>query len=144
MPITSAPNLRKGTDMKNYFKPGDFESAMSTDEYIPKHVAKIANEKLKKLIESWPVVYGTIGTESHSWQSYPPGTFIQENYTHKASLAFIEEIKKDCVKHEPQIKINYDVRSFSFGTKTELNSLPPIMICKFCGVELQATWSEKK
>ncbi len=35
--------------MKPFFKPHDFVTAMTTDEYVPDHVADIANEKLNEL-----------------------------------------------------------------------------------------------
>jgi hypothetical protein len=46
--------------------------------------------------------------------------------THKARLAFIEPIAKEDCKHEP-------IESVMIGH-----------ICMYCGVKLQATWTEKK
>jgi hypothetical protein len=116
--------------MKPIFKPSDFKTEypnLTCDD-----VAKIANAKLEKLIESWPVVYAHAG----------PSTFYLENpvwiskgrhdadSTHQARLAFIEPIKRDCVKHEA-IKVRLE-----FGGV-------PIAKCKHCDIELVAEWKEK-
>ena len=114
---------------KDYFKPEDFYKVINHNLTLSKdpagqyasiaNVLYVVNEKLNKLIESWPVVWSD---NAHSW-------FENENpiSAKKARLAFIEEIKKDC-KHEP------------FND----SCVPNHFHCKHCGVELQATWSEKK
>lgn len=121
-----------GLEVIMIFKPEDFEINELIREgnggipYISTpNAAKIGNEKLNELIESWPVVYGAIGTKSHSWQSYPPGTFIQENYTHKARLAFIEELPKEPCKHKP------------------MGPVDKKYACIHCGIELVANWTAK-
>lgn len=48
--------------------------------------------ELEYIVENAPTVYGYIGKYGSSWGSHPPGTFIQENNTHKAKLILIEEL----------------------------------------------------
>ncbi len=110
--------------MKNYFKPEDFSSIMSNEG-----LACAANTKLQELIESWPVVYGIVeGLPSDIWG--PENTLGFSS--HKARLAFIEEIKKEPCKHEPK-------RNFQNGVE-----MLPEPKCYHCGVELQAEWREVK
>lgn len=127
--------------MVEIFKPEDFEEQFGSVEQARANrelSAKIANAKLNKLIESWPVVYGF--ADKHGW--FKPDTEANENATHKARLAFIEEIKKECVKHEPVFsKERVSAMMFNFDDKSEFYKQAH---CKHCGVELQATWSEKK
>lgn len=114
---------------KGFFKPEDFNFG-----WIDKHdtrridIVEACNTKLNKLIESWPVVYGH--TNGAAW-FVEKGKHVQEQHT--ARLAFIEEIKKEPCKHEP-------------ANPTVRMSPPHIsdIVCKHCGVELQATWEEKK
>ena len=81
---------------------------------------------LNKLIESWPVVYASKPDgKSELWSNNE----TTGHDTHRAFLAFIEEIKKEPCKHEPGA---YQA------------SLGETIRCCHCGVELQATWSEKK
>jgi len=111
--------------MKDFFKAKDF--AQGIGENIQQINADYANEKLNKLIESWPVVYGSNKRPLDGWneKSY-------ESTTHKARLAFIEEIKKEPCKHEP------------IQFQDDEGNLAANFICRHCGVELVATWSEKK
>lgn len=128
--------------MKNFFKPEDFRSGHpdKPESYVDAHkAAKIANEKLNKLIESWSVVYG----KNNQWDITDgrPDSYL--GCTHKARLAFIEEIPKEQCKHEPisllgkgysqEISYRGDISEFLFSSK-----------CKHCGVELVAEWKEKK
>jgi len=116
--------------MKDFFKPEDF-ALNEDDSYTTIYTAaSLANEKLFLLIESMPVVYGdTVGPWSRA---------THHRATHKARLAFVEEIVKEPCKHEPDkvgLFNNFDNPSqphFAYNSK-----------CKHCGVELQATWSEK-
>ena len=77
--------------MKNIFSADDFTSVMYADNYLPEHVAKLANKKLTKLIESWPVVYFQKINEAMS--DFRGSTDKISSSTHSARLAFIEEIK---------------------------------------------------
>jgi len=125
--------------MKHIFVPEDFFEVDLEIAYpeARKWIAKTANEKLNKLIESWPVVYG-------SNDKSPTVLFVDKPsiVTHTARLAFVEEIPKKPCKHEPlvtvEIKGHY-VSGFSYF-QNELHRAR----CKHCGVELVATWSEKK
>lgn len=116
-----------------FFKPDDFSKGHPGDwtPYTFEQMAKAANEKLNELIESWPVVYSANNSGLYS--------LIQDKnvtYTHKARLAFIEEI----CNHEPIEDMNYNYTN-SNGWKHSTAKIP---LCRYCGVELQATWSEKK
>lgn len=120
---------------KDFFKPDDFQLATiqiggTSDMYLyTEDAALVANEKLNKLIESFPVVYGAFDGEKVT-QTF--GQIKSVSNTHIAKLAFIEEIKKECVKHDP----NY--------VYTGPSTQDWKAVCKHCKVELQATWSEKK
>lgn len=134
--------------MKDFFKPEDFSTYAFENEPIPygfcKAMTKICNEKLNALIESWPII-STRGN----------GTWFQSHRvkedTHKARLAFIEEIVKEQCNHEPEVfefsqitqgyMLDGDPNTFHADKKTKLISSNK---CKHCGVELEAAWSEKK
>lgn len=108
---------------KDFFKPDDFNSWVDAEG-----LANIANEKLSKLIESWPVVYG------HGWnfESPTPSRYWhwrKDGHTHTARLAFIEEIPKEPCKHATPYRLAQDEEEWR---------------CADCGVELEATWKEKK
>jgi hypothetical protein len=121
--------------MKNIFKPEDFnmfELSKYSDKIPREACAAIANKKLNELIESWPRVYGYIGEYGSSWTDAPMGTFVQENYNSVASLAFIEPIKQECVKHEP-ILADWEM----INDKWTGN-------CRECGVELVAEWKVRR
>jgi hypothetical protein len=107
--------------MKDFFEVKDFIYKSTLDYDQGQVAAAIANKKLNEIIQSWPVVYGQLPVSGFSWTG--PKQWYD---THKARLAFIEEIVKEPCKHEPTIH-----RGLGY-------------ICKNCGVELQATWSEKK
>lgn len=118
--------------MKDFFKPEDFEDY---DSYLRYNLCRDVNEKLNKLIESWPVVYGNIFI-SNDGSAFDVGSVWNitklNDKTHKARLAFIEEIKKEPCKHEPS------------KTRLDFGGIP-ISICVHCGVELQvAEWREVK
>lgn len=122
---------------KPFFKPEDFKKIHdyyhTTPEALLNSCAYFANKKLNELIESMPVVYGK---PLHPTNPYPEDLKRyqwSENRisrdTHKARLAFIEEIVKEPCLHEPYINIL--TRPFT------------TIECKHCGVELVATWSAK-
>lgn len=94
--------------MKNLFKPEDFVKginySLGEGNYIAlQNVVNIANSKLNALIESWPVVYYS----SHNALGELKGSAgliigsHQNGDTHKARLAFIEEIVKEPCKTRP-------------------------------------------
>lgn len=118
------------------FTPEDFNG--KPDYPLPQdmktYIANQANEKLNKLIKSWPVVYAE---KKEGFQPWHNVEFV--GATHKARLVFIEELPKEPCKHEPA----WDLRS----------ALLPGLIapsyfgnpkCYKCGVELVAEWKEKK
>lgn len=110
--------------MKNFFKPEDFghEGLYDTDS----RASEIANKKLNALIESAPLVYCSKPDKenSHLWSHHQTKGYD----THTARLILIEEIKKECVKHEPW--------------EDEIVGSHRI-ICKHCRVELIPEWKVK-
>lgn len=95
-------------------------------------------EKLNKLIEASQTVYGYGITPMASslWNMNGPE---EERcpHTHQAKLMFMEPIKQPC-KHEPvTLRIHSDLDIYGEEFREFKTT------CKHCGVELQATWSEK-
>lgn len=114
--------------MKDFFKLQDFRKGIFADNMFTSDaeidfLVRLANEKLAKLIESWPVVMGWQEPEYKSWimDSRP-----SNDATHTARLAFIQPIEP--CKHEP---FNDSV-------------VPNHYHCKHCGVELKAKWEAVK
>ena len=122
--------------MKNFFKPEDFYMNPEFNERY--EAARIANEKLAALIESWPVVYLKNNSIEYRGGELP---WQDKSETHKAHLAFIEELPKEPCKHEPDLS----PKNLTEKNYLQVAHLPLKVItnCKHCGVELQATWSEK-
>jgi len=84
---------------------------------------KMFDEWFKQEIEGAHLVYGSIeGSKVVQLFGQVPGC----NDKHTARLIDIREIKKDCAKHEPK---NFEEYTINWK-----------IICKHCGVELQATW----
>lgn len=109
-----------------FFTTDDFvHKCTASGVMLPYHAAEIANEKLQKLIEESPTVYGSMIMKD-SVVGVPFGEVSSQEDTHKAKLMFIEEIPKEPCKHEPNL----------------LNQKIGGWFCKHCGVELKATWSE--
>lgn len=124
--------------MKDLFKLEEFAQVAGTD--IHEVHCKYVNEKLNKLIESWPVVFNTTNNAGiTSWIHYKP-----IGYHSQARLAFIEKIKKECVNHIPKIQSKQVASPMSDDPCAAALVLGCSIVCLNCGVELQATWSEKK
>lgn len=129
--------------MKDFFEPEDFcDMGFAEMDYA----CDQANKKLNKLIESCPVVYLNWGTSKPYNMD-----FNINDHSHKARLAFIEEIKKEPCKHEPNTyETSTIVEGFlparpGYFSRTESEKCIFISPkCQHCGIELQATWSEKK
>lgn len=117
--------------MKNFFKSEDFyqEHFNLTDGQCLK-ILDYTNAKLNELIESCQEVSGTV-TDSGLFRLHNPYDGIVRECTHKARLAFVEEIVKKPCEHEPFYE------EYGGGLRSPAK-------CKHCGVELQATWSEAK
>ena len=97
-------------------------------------------EEIEKLVEGWPVVTRQDLPIMDCWKWGESNTQNRKE-THKARLAFIEEIKKECVNHTPSwngLKTTMSVDRFD-NRFANVEST-----CIDCGVKLQATWSEKK
>jgi hypothetical protein len=133
--------------MKNFFKPEDFLTKGIFTRYIgtPANkcifitdAANLANEKLNALIESWPVVTGKM-TMGGAIVGIPFGEVLGVEDTHKARLAFIEELPKEPCKHEPI----WDSKNTVFP-----GLISPTYYgaahCQKCGILLEITWSEVK
>jgi hypothetical protein len=134
-------------NMKNLFKKSDFNFSDIPFAQSALDVAvNQANKKLNALIDSWPVVYSNLAPTQYGWLHHKI-----ETHTRKARLAFIEPIIKEACKHEAE--------AFEFTVTTEgfLKHGAPNTFhrdkattlvygnkCKHCGVDLQATWTEKK
>ncbi len=136
--------------MRNIFTPEDFKATEKTEGFgfdtnqgqrNAFFAAEKANEILNKLIESWPVVYGFVNKEGVDFGS----SLINKGHpfftasTHTARLAFIEEIKPKCEKHEP-FNINEGIILPSYPAQVP----EPIWKCARCGVELIAEWRAKE
>jgi hypothetical protein len=128
---------------KNIFTPDDFKASEKIEGFDFNanqgqrnaiFAAERANEILNKLIESWPVVYGSAcRQEWHTAEQTTKGViavlsnFKESHYV--ARLAFIEKIKPKCEKHEPR-----GISMCDDGISS---------ICKSCGVIIKAEWREK-
>jgi len=152
---------------KDFFKPLDF---IYDDDlkFTANTAANLANEKLNKLIESWPVVYGT---KDNNGQHFHENTNGNYNPTLKARLAFIEEIKKEpeiisigksknsLAKFERKFSdgsVQYSIDAINWTPKHNLvepckhepgayqASLGETIRCCHCNVPLIAEWREVK
>jgi hypothetical protein len=114
--------------MKDFFKPEDFDCMTVNSNNFTKKAAEFANEKLNKLIESWPSVF--------SGESYNDKWIDCETMhtTKTAKLAFIEEIKKEECEHSPEW--TNKIPGWHHGPESQIK-------CVHCGVPLQASWSVK-
>lgn len=111
-----------------FFKPEDFYYGRRMDT-VPEYAARIANAKLEKLIESWPVDYSCNLHEGKACSMWSNDNHPKAHNTHKARLAFIESLVAEPCKHE----------SKSFGYK----NCEPMANCDLCGAELIADWKAK-
>lgn len=146
--------------MKAIFEPSDFmdeidigphRALLENSSMDPEMAARFANRKIQKLIESWPVVECSLLKESNLTDQHGPGWIASEKstrpkflYTHKARLAFIEEMpKEECKKHLPTVKskqVSLPMSNDPYGAALALGCE---IICKHCGVELVAEWKPK-
>ena len=112
--------------MKNYFEPDDFYGAWSIDD-----AAKLANDKLQKLIDASLVVY---------WSNKEQLIYRERilGATDQARLICIEPIEqKPCV---------HSVAMSRLGTRGRwelATGLDGRISCGKCGVELIAEWRAK-
>ena len=112
------------------FKPEMFEEVLEVKadhKWLMKYVAKTANVLLREHLLTATVVYCDKDELHFSGVD-------KIGYTHKGYLIGVKEIEKEPCKHEPLRR--------SLGI--EKNDYEYKAFCKHCGVELQATWSEKK
>lgn len=83
------------TDFRKLFNSEEFFNENGYIHTSPYQMVEYINEKLNALIELWPVVYGSL---DHDPAEYGWSTNNIKSDTHKARLAFIEEIvKKTCI-----------------------------------------------
>ena len=115
---------------KPFFEPTDFTlngDPVDSIEITPFFAAKQANAKLEKEIQSWVTVYGNNVAGWVNSIDASPAPLL----SHKARLAFIEELpKKECV-HKP-IEFQDHVGSLAINP-----------VCRYCNAELKAVWSKK-
>lgn len=146
-------NNDAGNQKPKFFKPEDFENlSVTKDNLVPAIAAEIANAKLEKLIESWPVVYdGNSGNSilpRETWglvkYDEKEHTNISSNFTNsrrKARLAFIEPLMREPCKHEPVFsKERVSAMMHNFDDESEFYRAAH---CKHCNIELTATWGAK-
>lgn len=127
--------------MKELFGENDFIELFGAADRARKKreaAAYIANSKIEALIESSPVVFASKPDgKSELWSNNER----KGHDTHRARLAFIEEIKKECPGHEPGGKL-------SKGSLEHVNRGGSVndlkTFCKHCGVELVPEWREVK
>ena len=110
------------------FKPEMFKEVLEVKadkNWLMEYVAKTANIVLREHLLSATVVYCDKDELHFSGVD-------EVGYTHKGYLIGVEEIKEPKIcKHEPIL------RTFDFSCWQQC-------VCRHCGIELQATWSEKK
>ena len=121
--IERKPVMTKLTD---FFKPEDFDNGIGCYK-----AAEIANAKLQELVESWSMVYTRIILDGPMTGSCEQ--LKMPHHTHQARLAFITELPKEPCKHQPVKKLLYEIGDMQIYYE-----------CAHCGVELTATWEEKK
>jgi hypothetical protein len=121
--------------MKQIFNPEDFNHTIYRDmthDQIVQVYCDTANFKVNQLIESWPVVYGIYDRPYLNF-----GHLEEKNNTHKAMLAFIEEIVKEPCKHSVGMRQD---RTPEWIVSVNWEGQ---IICEHCGVELIVEWKEK-
>lgn len=105
----------------------DFMSHGLSKDLAVQQVQTKFNNWFKENIENAPVVYGTF---ENGKTGQPFGSERMRLDTHQARLIDIQEIKKECVKHEPRV----------FEGWYEGQSIP----CKHCQTMLSPEWKEVK
>lgn len=120
-----------GAPLKPFFEASDFNEYLKYGFPLhPPDAAHLANEKLRR---EGRVVYGKIPETNGGWNG--AWTFGESKAdTHTAMLINIQPIEKVECKHEP---INY-CDYLEGGTVLKSGNK-----CKYCGIELIATWSAK-
>lgn len=121
--------------MRDIFKPCDFYAVTFLGVNDAKLAADAANEKLNKLIESWPVVYGEF---QDNMIVKPFGVIEGITDNHKARLAFVEEIPQEPCKHTVA---TYRTENGPWVLDTEYDGS---FTCGKCGVKLEMQWKEKE
>lgn len=124
--------IRSEEKMKQFFKPDDFSKARTNFD-----CASIANLILDDEIKKAPVLVQLEPEKTFGW--FEADGFTPKYFKRKARLMFIEEIQREPCKHEP-VQTNAHVILTSIPPKQP----KPEFKCGICGVELVATWSEKK
>jgi hypothetical protein len=126
--------------MKQIFKPEDFNHTIYRDmthDQIMQVYCDAANFKINQLIESWPMVHST--NPCNFWVKDTIKQFVDPEMTHKARLAFIEEIVKEPCTHRPAMsKIGNDPWTLSTNKDGQI-------YCSACMISLNinAVWKEK-
>lgn len=127
----------------NIFTAQDFGTAyLNENERLV--IAAIANEKLEKVIATWPEL---LGMNNDGWYLKNYTCHPDEPYTHKARLAFVEEIHTESCAHQPRIVFDPPQEEI-LGIPAPYfspDAFPKYkFICKHCSVEIVGEWKEKK
>lgn len=121
--------------MKLEFKPSDFEDCGPANHpggVAEEKIASSANAALERMLSEATVVYSyRPNNEAH--HGWSPVEDEDDADTHRALLVNIEEIKpKECA-HEPG-EATFIPKTTSGGMRLEN------IICRCCGIKLQARW----
>lgn len=127
--------------MREMFKPEELKLSYMghLDMCDLEEIARSMNEKLNQIIESWPKV--DVIKDRHGY--FTATTRLMNDGTHKARLAFIEEIKKECVNHIPKIQSRQVASPMSDDPCAAALVLGCSIVCLNCGCELVAEWKTK-
>jgi hypothetical protein len=133
-----------GDKVKSFFELEEIKSEARDEAESLKHIqnqgatytfvdgAVWAMNKINALIESMPVLYKYKGSKYADWSRDIDEDFGGiKKYSHKARLAFVEEIAKEPCLHPRSHLVTFP-------------NDPHKAQCGICQIELQATWSEKK
>jgi len=125
--------------MDKFFEPGDFEELeWSRIHALAQHAAGMANRKLAKYLESCPTVFAAYDAKFDCWSDY--STLKEPFHTHQAKTICIEELPKECVKHEPVWELKILSALFPGKLAPSYFGNPK---CAKCGIELVAEWKAK-
>ncbi len=126
--------------MNYIFKPEDFALSVNANlqraEELRLYNCEFVNRRIKEVIETWPEVRINRASDGKINNMTTVLDYAEQHksfWTHKARLAFIEEIPKEPCKHEPEMF--RDAKGYYIAK----------YVCQFCGVKLdyKAEWKEK-
>lgn len=121
--------------LESFFAAEDFKKLENYREGLSDMdvAAREANRILRKYFESCPVVYGDGPNMDILKHTKKPCN------THTARLCFVEEIKRECVEHEPDKRID---GAIDYSSGRHSLTLASEAHCKHCGIKLKARWEK--